>query len=83
LPELQTKRALKACIASATKKVAEELRNTPAVCRKSYINPLVFSEWQKGVLHQYRQEPAEGIREALEHMILAFLRQEKAPTDNL
>jgi DNA topoisomerase I len=82
LPELQTKRALKACIVSATKKVAEELRNTPAVCRKSYINPMVFSEWQKGVLHQYRQEPAEGMREMLENMMLAFLRKEKATPYN-
>jgi DNA topoisomerase IB len=82
LPELQTKRALKACIVSATKKVAEELRNTPAVCRKSYINPLVFSEWQKGVLHQYRQEPAGGMREMLENMMLAFLRKEKATPHN-
>jgi DNA topoisomerase-1 len=28
--------------------VAEQLRNTPAVCRKSYINPLVLEAWQEG-----------------------------------
>jgi DNA topoisomerase IB len=28
--------------------VAAELRNTPAVCRKSYINPVVLTAWQEG-----------------------------------
>jgi DNA topoisomerase IB len=31
---------------SGVKEVAAGLRNTPAVCRKSYINPAVFSAWQ-------------------------------------
>jgi DNA topoisomerase IB len=30
--------------------LAAGLRNTPAVCRKSYINPAVFTAWQKGTL---------------------------------
>ncbi|SFN23100.1 DNA topoisomerase IB [Nitrosospira briensis] len=82
VPELPTKRALRACIVSATKKVADELRNTPAVCRKSYINPLVFSAWQKGVLHQCTQERVEGVRETLECMMLAFLREEKTTAES-
>jgi DNA topoisomerase IB len=28
--------------------VAAQLRNTPAVCRKSYINPLVLTAWEEG-----------------------------------
>jgi DNA topoisomerase IB len=28
--------------------VAKQLRNTPAVCRKSYINPVVLQAWQAG-----------------------------------
>jgi len=28
--------------------VAAQLRNTPAVCRKSYINPVVLNAWQQG-----------------------------------
>lgn len=78
LPESPTKRALKACIVAATRKVAEELRNTPAVCRKSYINPLVFSAWQKGNLHRCLREPTEGMQETLECLVLSFLREEKA-----
>jgi len=78
LPESPTKRALKVCIVAATRKVAEELRNTPAVCRKSYINPLVFSAWQKGDLHRCLREPTEGMQETLECLVLSFLREEKA-----
>lgn len=77
LPDLPSKRALKACIASAIRKVAEELRNTVAVCRKSYINPVVFSAWQTGVLHQCMQEQADGLRGQLECMVLALLRREQ------
>jgi DNA topoisomerase IB len=75
LPELPTKRAFRACIVTAIKTVAEELRNTVAVCRKSYINPLVFSAWQTGILHQCMREETEGTREELECMVLAFLRR--------
>jgi DNA topoisomerase IB len=75
LPESASKRALKACIMSATRKVAEELRNTPAVCRKSYINPAVFLAWQNGGLHQRMQETSDGIQEELECMVLRFLRE--------
>jgi DNA topoisomerase IB len=78
LPERRSKRALKACIVSATRKVADELRNTPAVCRKSYINPLIFSAWQTGLLHQCVQEQGGEMREELECMVLAFLRQEQS-----
>lgn len=77
LPDLPSKRALKACIISAIRKVAEELRNTVAVCRKSYINPVVFSAWQTGVLHQCMQEQADGLRGQLECMVLALLRREQ------
>ena len=44
--------ALKRVIAGVVKQVASELRNTPAVCRKSYINPLVFEKWLSGEIHR-------------------------------
>lgn len=43
-------RAFNACVASTAKHVAEALHNTPAVCRKSYINPVVFEIWRTGAL---------------------------------
>src|SRR6202171_5719488 len=52
LPEDPSDRALNECIVAVVKKVAAELRNTPAVCRKSYINPVVFVAGRGGRLHQ-------------------------------
>ena len=50
LPEPTTERALNACSMEVIRQVAAELRNTPAVCRKSYINPVVFEAWRAGKL---------------------------------
>ncbi len=52
LPEPASERAMNACIVDAIRTVASELRNTPAVCRKSYINPVVFEGWREGRLHR-------------------------------
>jgi DNA topoisomerase IB len=38
-------------IAGVVEQVAAGLRNTPAVCRKSYINPVAFEAWRSGVIH--------------------------------
>ena len=50
LPEPASEHALNACIAAVVREVAGELRNTPAVCRKAYINPKVFERWRDGTL---------------------------------
>jgi DNA topoisomerase I len=52
LPESRAESALNACVVAAVKEVATQLRNTPAVCRKSYINPVVFDGWRSGGLHK-------------------------------
>src|SRR6266403_638850 len=52
LPEIPSERALKSEIAEVVKQVAAKLRNTPAVCRKSYINPAVFDSWRGGLIHK-------------------------------
>jgi DNA topoisomerase IB len=53
------------------------LRNTPAVCRKSYINPAVFDSWRSGSIHEKidGKLTAASARKA-ETLVLAFLRQE-------
>jgi DNA topoisomerase I len=58
VPEKRSERALRACINDVVKDVAAGLRNTPAVCRKSYINPAVFIAWQNGEL---RRRAARGL----------------------
>ena len=50
LPERSTEAALRRCTNAVIKEVAAGLRNTPAVCRKSYVNPAVFEAWQSGAL---------------------------------
>ena len=72
LPEAPSERALKACIVAAIRQVAAELRNTPAVCRKSYINPVVFDAWRSGALHRYANR--SGAPRRTEATALAFLR---------
>jgi DNA topoisomerase-1 len=42
-------KSLKKNILSAVKKVAEQLGNTPAVARSSYIHPTVLKSYEKGV----------------------------------
>ncbi len=43
-----SERACRVRIARVVELVAKELHNTPAVCRKSYINPAVFEAWRSG-----------------------------------
>jgi DNA topoisomerase-1 len=57
LPEKRSEAALRRCMNGVIKEVASGLRNTPAVCRKSYINPAVFVAWQNGKL---RRRAARG-----------------------
>jgi len=42
---LDTKTGLARVTVDVCKAVAEKLGNTPAICRKSYINPWVFTAW--------------------------------------
>jgi DNA topoisomerase-1 len=46
LSEVEAKRQLVACV----KDTARLLGNTPAVCRKAYIHPQVFTGWRAGAL---------------------------------
>ena len=75
LPDPLSERALAGLIVQAVKQVAADLGNTPAVCRKSYINPLVFDAWRSGALHDgIGEELAGGPRKA-ERLVAAFLRR--------
>lgn len=58
--------AFNRCVVRTAKHVAAALGNTPAVCRKSYINPVVFTAWRSG-----------AIRKAVPHAALAPKRMEK------
>jgi DNA topoisomerase IB len=65
-------------VASTAKHVAEALGNTPAVCRKSYINPVVFEAWRdKAVERLVPRRPLSPSR--LEKVALALLRKRARP----
>jgi DNA topoisomerase IB len=55
----ETKAARKRQATAATKRVAEYLSNTPAVCRRAYIDPRVFDRYDSG----------ETIRASLQRMV--------------
>jgi len=76
LPEQSSERALKTSITTAIKQVAEELRNTPAVCRKSYINPIVFTAWRNGSLQKIIKSDGAAAPRKAERLALTFLRRE-------
>ena|SRR5690349_67861 len=63
LPKRRSERTLRLCINDVVKEVASGLRNTPAVCRKSYINPAVIVAWQDGELRKRvaRGPPARAL----------------------
>ncbi len=74
LPEAATERAFKLAITTAIKAVAAELRNTPTVARKSYINPVVFTAWRDGSLHKAVSGDLKRAPRKAEKVALAFLR---------
>jgi DNA topoisomerase-1 len=81
LPEVASELAFKRSIAQVVKQVAVELRNTPAVCRKSYINPAVFDSWRAGSIHdRIDGKLATASARKAEALVLAFLRGEQQGT---
>lgn len=52
----------KRAIASAVKEVAEQLGNTPAVCRKFYIHPCIFDHFTEGRLTAALDDPRCALR---------------------
>ena len=69
---------LTSTIAGVVKEVAERLRNTPAVCRRSYIDPSVFEAWRTGRLHKLVPAETASAPRRLETIALKLLRKESA-----
>jgi DNA topoisomerase-1 len=58
-PPGDTRKARSAAISRAVRAVAEQLGNTPAVCRKAYIHPAVLEHYLDGSLPERLQRSAE------------------------
>jgi DNA topoisomerase IB len=76
LPESRSDRALASPINDVVRGVSEILRNTPAVCRKSYIDPRVFDAWREGRLHKLVPAATTRASRKLETLALRLLRRE-------
>jgi DNA topoisomerase I len=58
-----TEREAKKNIVRATRRVAERLGNTPAVCRDCYIHPIVFERYRQGItLRDFRPAAERVVR---------------------
>jgi DNA topoisomerase-1 len=68
-----SQRAFNRCVAATAAHVAATLGNTPAVCRRSYINPDVFVLWRSGSLQPLLSGSATTGRR-LERQALNLLR---------
>ncbi|WP_221931022.1 DNA topoisomerase IB [Telmatospirillum sp. J64-1] len=74
LDQVETKKEAKAHLKRAIEAAADELGNTPTVCRKSYIHPAVIMHYEEShCLSLPEAEPVEGLSQE-EARVLAFLR---------
>ncbi len=70
-------RALNRALAEVVKEVAAQLRNTPAVCRRSYINPAAFDAWKSGTIHEtFNGHATATASSKAEKLVLVFLRRQ-------
>jgi DNA topoisomerase I len=67
--------ALNKCIVATARHVAKALGNTPAVCRKSYINPVVFAAWRNRALERCVPRTSLTARQ-MERIALKMLREQ-------
>ncbi|HEY5971955.1 MAG TPA: DNA topoisomerase IB [Pseudoxanthomonas sp.] len=83
LPEEIDEHALKQLQNEVVKEVADALGNTPAVCRKAYLDPCVFTGWRDGSLQRVANG-ARGERQweqaALKFLAGAHRKQAQVPT---
>jgi DNA topoisomerase-1 len=62
------------------REVAEQLGNTPAVARRSYVDPRVLAAWADGrtverTLHKVAKVPMEEARPVIERAVVRLLKQ--------
>ena len=70
-------------VVAAIEKVAKQLGNTPAICRKSYVHPEILSAYMSGdlikmidakIARKFKQQYAQLTADEI--MVLAFLRKQ-------
>jgi DNA topoisomerase I len=74
-----SQRAFNRCVAATARHVAATLGNTPAVCRRSYINPQVFLMWRSGSLPALASANPLRRRRLETHALKLLRRFERMP----
>jgi DNA topoisomerase I len=73
-----SERASKRAIRAAAEEVADHLGNTPAVARRSYVDPRVFASYLDGETIDVSELPDEYPQPALEAAVLGLLRRHRS-----
>jgi DNA topoisomerase I len=76
IPAGTSQRARRSQLRDAVIEVAEELANTPTVCRKSYVHAAVVEAFENGKLARLRKPPKSALQKA---ELLARLVARQAP----
>jgi len=82
LEPAETKKAQKSSVTSVLQVVAKQLGNTPAICRKCYVHPLVLETYTRGQLKEFLEqrnvqnnpEAATDIVDCAEDAVLDLLK---------
>ena len=64
-------------VSATVKEVARRLRNTPTVCRKSYIHPLIVEAFHKNLLNRPLSVKKRAGLRSDEGLLLSFLKKYK------
>lgn len=63
-PPAASQRARRSQLRAAVEAVAEDLANTPSVCRKSYVHEAVVTAFEQGALARLHKPPRASVRKA-------------------
>jgi len=74
VPQRRRGVATRRICARVLKSVATQLRNTPAVCRKSYVSPQIFQAWEKGIVARHFERLPRRAGYRVERALVRFLR---------
>jgi DNA topoisomerase-1 len=73
-PPFQTSRQAKSNIKRAIETVAEKLGNTPAICQKCYVDPLVIDSYERG---QLKGVVGNGAKKSIRRFMTSLDRGER------
>lgn len=68
-------------VVEVIKSVSKRLANTPAICRKCYVHPIVVERFLADALPPFRAVAAPRMLRADERRFLRFLEDQPAPSD--